>query len=94
MEIPVRQLATPKPRPANAKPSENWNLRNLSGSLSGVSQAVDASGIPDHWKAAIKAELALRCVGELNFVDLDAHFFIEKGKTVLHYTATPYKMLV
>lgn len=105
MDIPIVQNPTvPLPAKVIAKrqkekaeePSGNgwWSLTNLSGSLEKVKAAVDASTIPDYWKAAIKADLDARCGADFNFVYLDAHYFTEKGNASLHYTATPDKKLI
>jgi hypothetical protein len=78
-----------------AKPVGWWNLTDLSGSLEGVCRAIDANAeAPEHWKTAIKADLALRVAAGFNCVYLDAHFFVQNGKAVLHYDAEPVKMLV
>lgn len=87
----------PKPSSKPQKPAGWWSLPDLSGSLAGVSAAVDANpDIPDHWKAAIKAELAARISKPFNFVYLDAHCMIQAadakdcpGKLVLHIDITP-----
>ena len=71
-----------------------WALKDLVGSKAGVLRAIDASEIPDHWKAAIKSDIEARCGTEHNALYLDAHYFVALGKAVLHYTLTPETHLV
>lgn len=115
MDLPITTAGdakiSPPPKPIANRKSQianrtgNWSLRDLSGSIEGVTRAVDAApDVPEHWKAAIKADLALRCAPgapgapgggpKFNFVYLDAHFFIEGGNATLHYTATPDQKLL
>lgn len=71
------------------KPAGWWSV-SLEGSLEGVTGAIEKeAAIPDHWKTAIKSDIAMRCGSEFNFVSLDAHFHVEKGNAVLHYHAVP-----
>lgn len=77
------------------RPAGWWDLRDLSGTLEGVSRAVAAAPeVPGHWKAAILEELKARCGTEFNFVWLDAHCHVEKGNAVLHVHVTPEKKLL
>ncbi len=93
-KVVAKRMREAQEKPADGKPKGWWALPNLSGTLDGVTKAVDASAIPDRWKAAIKADLALRCVDGFNFVYLDAHFHLEKGNAVLHYHAQADKKLI
>ena len=85
---PAIKPAAPKPTARQDKPQKPpgwWSLPDLSGSLAGVLAAVEAaSDVPAHWREAIKIELSARCSGDNNFVWLDAHYFIQGGKGVLH----------
>ena len=89
---PAKVIAAKSEAPKPATPPGWWAIRKLTGTLAGVTRAVDAAAIPDHWKTAIKADLALRCVGDYNAVTVDTHFYVEKGNATLHYTATPSKL--
>jgi len=87
-------------RGENRRPAGWWALSDLSGSLEGVTKAVQgAADVPAHWKAAIIEDLRVRCSAsggapEFNFVYLDAHCYVEKGNVVLHYHATPDRKLL
>ena len=96
----LRQSAGQSER-QSLKPEGWWELRDLSGSLEGVTRKIEAAAdVPEYWKTAIKADLAARCAAPpeggtpYNFVYLDAHYFVEKGNACLHYTATPDKKLL
>jgi hypothetical protein len=90
---PHKLQTPPEPKP---KQTEGWwGIKDVSGSLEGVTNAIEKDAtIPRHWKDAIKADIALRCGKEFNFVYLDAHFFVDKGNAVLHYHAVPDKKLL
>lgn len=101
MEIPiVVNPNAPKPDKLKKPVPENsqagwWSLRDIAGSLRGVTEAVnDALDIPAYWKEAIVKDLTARCGTEFNFVYLDVHCMVEKGNTVIHYHATPDKKLL
>jgi hypothetical protein len=101
MDIPlVDNPRAPKPaklqspeKPRRILPDGWWNLSNLSGTIKGVSGAVECHDIPAHWKAAILAEL-VGLEDRFNFVSLDAHYHTEKGIAILHYTITPETKLI
>lgn len=91
MDITAKQVwQTDEPPKKRVTPEGWWSMRDVSGSLAGVMRQVDANpDIPDHWKAAIKADLAARVVAPFNFVYLDAQCQVERGNIVIHYHATP-----
>ncbi len=82
-------------RAAGARPPGWWSLPDLSGSLAGVTAAINgAADIPEHWKAALVAEINQRCGKDFNFLFLDAHAHIEKDKLVIHIAASLNKALL
>lgn len=90
--------ATTEPGAEPSKPTTPegwWNLTRLDGSIPRVLLEIDSRpDVPDHWKAAIKADIEARCAEGFNFVYLDAHYHIEKGNGILHYNATADKKLL
>lgn len=65
----------PKPQ---GRPEGWWALAGLEGSRIGVLAAIDASDIPNGWKAALCSEINALDV-QLNHVKLDAHHQRENG---------------
>jgi hypothetical protein len=71
-----------------------WSLRDKRGSVDGIVKAVESAAIPPHWQAAIKAEIANLIAGTaFNFLYLDVHYFVVKGKATLHLTIEPDQVL-
>ena len=53
---------------------ENWNLPALEGSVSGVTAEIDRLPGPEHFKAALKSDIAAALDGtDHNFIKLHAH---------------------
>lgn len=71
-----------------------WSLRNISGAVGPVKDAIRKSTIPDYWKGTICADIDARCGDEFNFVYVDAHYFVEKGQASIHLTISPDKHLL
>lgn len=89
---PVKGIPPPQVAQTNRPPGW-WSLPALSGTREGVSKAVQASGIPEHWKAAILAQIAT-IEPEMNMVRLDAHQTGQTGKADLYLSITPSKGLL
>lgn len=84
---------TPVTTPTLANNDGWWSLRNLRGPVDAVLSEIDkAVDVPQHWKGAIAAEISQCCRG-MNFLYLDAHFTVEKGKANLHLTIEPDRVL-
>ncbi len=90
-EIKAKGIKQEKPKAT--RPAGWWALCDLTGTLTGVSAAVDASDVPTEWKAAIKAAMVRACGADYNAVYLDAHFTVDAGNSTLHLTIQPSKML-
>ncbi len=54
------------------------------GSIAGVLNNLEASTVPPHGKAYIKAEITNRCAGGANFVHVHAHYHLEGARGALH----------
>lgn len=72
-----------------------WSLRGLSGSVQAVLAEIEKSdSVPRCWKDAIRIEIQARCGSEFNSVEVDAHYFLEKGRMTMHLGIVPCKRLI
>lgn len=94
--IKTPNIKNPKPPEMIArsdKPEGWWDLRDITGTREGVTKSINASDIPSHAKVYLLAELAT-IPAEFNFIELDAHRFMQYHKLDLHMTISPSKALV
>lgn len=91
--LPPGAVLTPS-KPEEQHQKGWWSLRDLSGALARVLEAVDGSAIPEHWKIVIKADVTKLCGSEFNFVELDAHYFVDNGQATLHLSIDVQKKLL
>lgn len=95
-EIPSRSLPGSAPNPPiivtpnvnpvpKARPAGWWSL-NEEGLTAAVVAKIQASTIPDSWKAAIIADI--QSLGDFNYFSVHAGCQIDKGKSVKHFTLT------
>jgi hypothetical protein len=90
-KLPAKLIAAMKQtqKPKQGKPDGWWNLSDFSGTLPGLLSFIDAAkDIPDHWKIAIKADAQAASAAGSNFFYLDAHYHIDRNRT-LHYSLQP-----
>lgn len=108
MDTPIKQASQGTPLPSGVKkpaantpptpaakplPPPGWWSLSLSGTRAAVSAAVNASTIPAHEKTALVGRIASLDAG-YNFIKLDAHNFVVKGKINHHATIAPSTALL
>lgn len=71
-----------------------WSFHGLSGALPRVLETIQQSKIPDHWKAALVADVTQRCGTDFNYVTLDAHYIIHGGRGTIHVSTVCEKKLL